>query len=34
MGNLQRHIWEGWTPQDFIDPHELGIVPTIRFASR
>lgn len=17
--NLQRHIWEGWTPQDFID---------------
>jgi hypothetical protein len=22
MGNLQRHIWEGWTPQDFIDELE------------
>lgn len=19
MGNLHRDIWEGWTPQDFID---------------
>jgi hypothetical protein len=19
MANLQRHIWEGWTAQDFID---------------
>lgn len=19
MGNLQREVWEGWTPQDFID---------------
>lgn len=19
MGNLQRNVWEGWTPQDFID---------------
>ena len=19
MGNLRRDVWEGWTPQDFID---------------
>ena len=19
MGNLQRNVWEGWTPQDFIN---------------
>jgi len=19
MGNLQRNVWEGWTPQDFIE---------------
>ena len=19
MGNLQRNVWEGWTPQNFID---------------
>lgn len=19
MGNLQREVWEGWTPQDFIN---------------
>jgi len=22
MGNLNRHIWEGWTPQGFIDELE------------
>lgn len=22
MGNLNRHIWEGWTPQNFIDDLE------------
>lgn len=22
MANLQREVWEGWTPQDFIDELE------------
>ena len=27
MSNLNRHVWEGWTPQDFIDD----LLPIIKY---